>query len=142
MTSIPKPDDETQDVMSVLMEIPNPKRRADAIRLHHIMEAASGFKGKMWGRICGYGAYHYKYDSGREGDAPATGFHAQKAKLSLYIMPGYQDLSEPLSRLGQHKRGAACLYINKLADVDEDVLAEIIKAGLNGLGEKYAVTPE
>lgn len=69
--------------------------------------------------IVGYGSYHYKYDSGREGDMCATGFSPRKANLVLYIMPGYQDYGALLDRLGKHKLGKSCLYLNKLADVDE-----------------------
>ena len=96
----------------------------------------------MWGpSIIGYGRYHYRYKSGREGDFLATGFSPRKANLSIYIMPGYQDYSEILNRLGKHKLGKSCLYVNKLADIDLEVLAELIRAGLQDLDRVWPVQP-
>ena len=96
----------------------------------------------MWGTsIIGYGTYHYVYDSGRESDFLATGFSPRKAALSIYIMPGYADFTEILGRLGKHKIGKSCLYVNKLADIDTDVLVELISAGLANLNARWPVTP-
>ncbi len=96
----------------------------------------------MWGpSIVGYGRYHYRYKSGREGDFLATGFSPRKAALSIYIMPGYADFGDILSRLGKHKLGKSCLYVNKLADIDLDVLAELIRAGLEDLEKHWPVEP-
>ena len=92
----------------------------------------------MWGpAIVGFGQYHYRYDSGREGDFMRTGFSPRKANMAVYIMPGYSDHSAILARLGKHKSGKSCLNINKLADVDLDVLEELIRAGLADMAEKY-----
>ena len=122
--------------------IDHPTRRADAETLDALFRDITGWQPRMWGpTIIGYGAYHYTYDSGREGDMCATGFSPRKANLSLYIMPGYQDFGHILDRLGKHKLGKACLYINKLADVDIDVVAEIIQAGLDDLGTRWPVKP-
>lgn len=122
--------------------IDHPTRRADAETLDALFRDITGWQPRMWGpTIIGYGAYHYTYDSGREGDMCATGFSPRKANLSLYIMPGYQDFGHILNRLGKHKLGKACLYINKLADVDIDVVAEIIQAGLDDLGTRWPVKP-
>ena len=130
------------DVQSFLDGIEHPVRRADAVRLNEVFQDVTGWSPQMWGpTIIGYGAYHYTYDSGREGDMCATGFSPRKANLSLYIMPGYQDFGEILGRLGKHKLGKACLYINTLADVDEDVLKEIVRAGLDDLQTRWPVTP-
>lgn len=122
------------------------RRQSDAERLLEIFDdATGGLKPKMWGpSIIGYGRYHYKYDSGREGEFMLTGFSPRKANLSLYIMPGYSfgDMEAKLLRLGKHKLGKACLYINKLADVDEDVLKEIIVYGLNDMRTKYETWDE
>jgi len=118
------------------------RRRLDGLRLNEIFQDVTGWTPRMWGpTIVGYGEYHYKYDSGREGDFLATGFSPRKASLSLYIMPGYHDLSPWLARLGKHKLGKSCLYINKLADVDETVLAEIIAEGLRDLSARWPVKP-
>ena len=97
----------------------------------------------MWGTsIIGYGRYHYKYDSGREGDSLMTGFSPRKSALSIYIMPGYRDLSLMLNRLGKHKTGVSCLYINKLADIELPVLEEIILNGLAYMKKNYPTFDE
>jgi hypothetical protein len=102
----------------------------------------TGWQPRMWGpSIIGYGAYHYTYDSGRSGDFLATGFSPRKSNLSIYIMPGYADFSDILVRLGKHKIGKSCLYINKLADVDMNVLQVLVRAGLKDLGTKWPVRP-
>jgi hypothetical protein len=126
------------DVRSFIAAIEHPVRRADALVLDAMFRRVTGWQPRMWApSIIGYGQYHYTYASGREGDGPATGFSAQKARLSLYIMPGYQDFGSMLDRLGKHKKAKACLYINKLADVDIAVVEEIVRAGLDGLGRVW-----
>lgn len=96
----------------------------------------------MWGEaIVGYGRYHYRYKSGREGDFLATGFAPRKSALSIYIMPGYADFGDILARLGKHKTGKSCLYVNKLADIDLEVLADLIRAGLCDLATHWSVEP-
>lgn len=118
------------------------RRREDGLRLLTTFADITGFSPVMWGSsIIGYGRYHYRYASGREGDFLATGFSPRKASLSIYIMPGYQDYSEILSRLGKYKLGKSCLYVNKLADIDMDVLAELVRAGLRDLNEIWKVMP-
>ena len=113
-------------------------RRKDAKALLKIFKDVTGMTPQMWGpSLIGYGRYHYKYESGREGESMMTGFSPRKANLVLYIMPGYLDLEEKLSRLGKHKLGKACLYINKLADVDTDVLKEIIAYGVDYMKANY-----
>jgi len=127
-------------VAAFLATVEHPTRRADALRLDEIFRELTGWSPRMWGpSIIGYGSYHYRYDSGREGDAIATGFSPRKANLVVYIMPGYADFGALLDRLGKHKLGKSCLYINKLADIDEEVLKELIRAGLDELGQKYPV---
>jgi len=91
------------------------------------MTCITGEKPKMWGEtIVGFGSYHYKYASGREGDWFLTGFSPRKTAMSLYIMPGYGQFDAIMARLGKHKTGRACLYISKLDDVDLAVLEELI----------------
>ena len=108
-----------------------------------MMERLSGHPPKMWGpSIVGFGRYHYTYDSGREGDFLATGFSPRKANMSIYIMPGYQDYGALMERLGKHKLGKSCLYVNKLADIDLEVLEELIRAGLKDLHAIWPVHPE
>lgn len=118
--------------------VEHPVRRADAEVLLEMMTRITGWEPKMWGpSLIGFGAYHYKYESGREGDFMRTGFSPRKANQVIYIMPGYTDFSPILDRLGKYKKGKSCLYINKLADVDMDVLEELIRAGLADMAEKY-----
>ena len=118
------------------------RRREDALILNQLFKGVTGWQPQMWGpTMIGYGSYHYIYDSGREGDSLATGFSPRKANLVLYIMPGYQDLGHILDKLGKHKLGKACLYVNKLADVDIDLVAEIIRAGVDDLGTRWPITP-
>lgn len=121
-----------------IASIENPTRRADAETMLAVMQRITGWQPRMWGpSIIGFGEYHYKYESGREGDFMRTGFSPRKANLVLYIMPGYADYSDKLARLGKHKIGKSCLYINKLADIDMAVLEEIIEAGLDDMARKY-----
>ena len=106
-------------------------RRGDAEVLLELMERVSGCPPKMWGpSIVGYDEYHYVYDTGREGDFMKVGFSPRKANMVLYLLPGYDEAGEMLDRLGKHKIGKSCLYINKLADVDLAVLEELIVAAL------------
>ncbi len=103
-------------------------RRADAPVLVQLMQRASGEKPKMWGpAIIGFGSYHYKYESGREGDMPLIGFSPRKAASVLYGMLGSSGAEAPLGKLGKHTTGKGCLYIKKLADVDTAVLEKLMK---------------
>jgi hypothetical protein len=118
------------------------KRREQGRQLLQFFTDVTGWSPRMWGpTMIGYGEYHYKYPTGREGDFLATGFSPRKANLSLYIMPGYQNYGHLLDRLGKHKLGKSCLYINKLEDIDMDVLAELVRAGIDDLNKIYPVKP-
>ena len=124
------------------MSVDHPVRRVDGLVLDAMFRGVTGWAPRMWGpTIVGYGSYAYRYESGREGQSLATGVSPRKASQSIYVMPGYQDYSEILGRLGRYKIGKACLYVNKLADVDLDVLEELIRAGLDDLGKIWPVTP-
>ncbi|WP_264212464.1 DUF1801 domain-containing protein [Leisingera thetidis] len=120
-----------------------PARKAqEAQDLDALFRRATGFEPQMWGdSLVGYGRYHYRYRTGREGDFLATGFSPRKARHSIYIMPGYQDYGALLARLGKHKLGKSCLYVNKLADIDLEVLAELVRAGLRDLDAIWPVQP-
>ena len=87
--------------------------------------------------MIGFGRYHYRYDSGREGDFMLTGFSPRKANLVVYVLPGYDDIGDLLAQLGKHKIGKSCLYINKLADVDLGVLERIITQGVARMRQTY-----
>lgn len=113
-------------------------RRADGFRLLEMFREITGEPAVMWGpSIIGFGTYHYKYESGREGDMLMTGFSPRKQKHSLYILPGFERYGELLSKLGKYKTGKSCLYINKLADVDEQVLRELIAESVAYMREEY-----
>jgi hypothetical protein len=106
-------------------------RRADAKALVRLMQSASGEKPKMWGpSIIGFGSYHYRYDSGREGDMPLIGFSPRKAATVLYGVAGSSESNPLLAKLGKHTTGKGCLYIKKLADVDVRVLEDMIVKSL------------
>ncbi len=137
-----KTKETAEPVEDFIYSVDHPTRRADAIELNEIFKEVTGFSPKMWGpTIVGYGNYHYVYKTGREGDSLATGFSPRKANLSIYIMPGYAEFGEILGRLGKHKMGKSCLYINKLADIDTEVLKELIRAGLADLDAIWPVNP-
>lgn len=117
-----------QDVLDFLESVEHKTRREDGLRLLEIMQEETGEDAVMWGSsIVGFGSYHYTYESGREGDMPLVGFSPRKQSMTLYIMPGFDDYDEMLDDLGKHKTGKSCLYVNKLADVDEGVLRRLIK---------------
>jgi hypothetical protein len=110
-------------VAAFIDAITDPTQRADAKALVKLMQDTVGEKPKMWGpSIIGFGGYHYRYDSGREGDMPLIGFSPRKAALVLYGMIGTSDSKTLLGKLGKHTIGKGCLYVKKLADVDREVL--------------------
>lgn len=114
-------------VDAFLGAVAHPVRRADGERVRALMESLTGEPATMWGpSIVGFGQYHYRYDSGHEGDMCRVGFSPRSANLVLYV-GGFPEYEALLARLGKHKRSKACLYLNKLADVDLDVLGEIIR---------------
>lgn len=122
--------------------IENPQRKEDCSWILQAMKVLTGWEPKIWGAtlkngIVGFGDYHYVYDSGREGDFFRLGFSNRAANISIYVMPGYQDFDDELSRLGKHKMGKSCLYIKRLSDVDTDVLKEIMQKGLDIMAERY-----
>ncbi len=115
-------------VADFLDAVPDERKRRDSYALLEMMREISGEEPQMYGAsIIGFGRSHYKYDSGREGDMPMVGFSPRKQNLSLYLLTGFDDYGEMLGRLGKHKLGKSCLYINKLTDVDQDVLRELIR---------------
>jgi len=115
------------DVNAFLNSMENERKRQDSLKILNLMEKATGMVAKMWGdSIVGFGSYHYKYASGREGDWFLTGFSPRKQNLTLYIMSGFDEYEPLLKKLGKYKTGKSCLYINKLADVDLDVLEELV----------------
>ncbi len=117
-------------VEEFLGAVEHPTRRADGFELLNMMRELTGQEAVMWGpTIVGFGKYHYKYASGREGDSAAVGFSPRKTNLALYGLTMGPEADRLLPELGKHKTGASCLYVNKLDDVDRDVLAELIRTG-------------
>lgn len=123
------------NVLDFIMRVENQKRREDSIKLLDIFNEVLGEEAKMWGdSIVGYGTYHYKYASGQEGDWMRTGFSPRKNALTLYVVLGLPENDPLLSQLGKYKTGKGCLYINKLEDVNMDVLKKIIKSSYESYG--------
>jgi len=114
------------------------QQRADAKKVATMMRRATGKRAKMWGAgIVGYGSYHYKYASGREGDFMITGFSPRKQALTVYIMPGFSGLKKMMEKLGKYKTGKSCLYIKRLSDVDEKVLERLIDESVRQMRKRY-----
>lgn len=129
-----KPKD--QDVYTFLNSEADEKKREACNIVLELMEEVTGSEPKMWGNsIAGFGSYHYKYKSGREGDWFLTGFAPQKKNLTLYIMSGFTEHDSLLSDLGKYTTGKSCLYINKLEDIDIDVLRELVKESVKHVRE-------
>jgi len=133
----------TKETLSVTDYIKNVDRArtVDTETLIKVFSNVTKVRPKMWGSgIVGFGSYHYKYDSGREGDFLATGFAIRKSGPTIYIMPGYNDYSKLLEKLGPHKLGKSCLYLKNLEGIDLVVLQKLIEAGLKDLRKVYQVT--
>jgi len=115
-------------------------KQDDARNIGALIERVTGEAPAMWGKtIVGYGSYHYKYESGREGDSLRAGFSARKAALTIYCMGGFSEKEPLLEKLGKHKTGKSCLYIKRLSDIDMDVLEQIIRKDWDYMAEKYPV---
>jgi len=126
-----------QPVDLFLQKVEDPNKRQDSYTILEMMETITGEKAKMWGdSLVGFGDIHYKYASGRQGDWMLTAFSPRKQNLTLYIMSGFDQHAELLSRLGKYKTGKGCLYINRLSDVDQNVLRELIQESVALLKEK------
>ena len=127
-----------KSVIEFIENVENPKKREDAYKLLDIFTETAGLKAKMWGpSIIGFGSYHYKYASGHEGDAPLVGFSPRKAKISLYLTTSEGVREKLLNDLGKHTTGKMCVYVNKVADIDIDVLKEFIIETIKYLNEIY-----
>ncbi|WP_191559746.1 DUF1801 domain-containing protein [Metabacillus idriensis] len=125
-------------VIEFIEAVDHPKKREDAYQLLDILTETTGYEAKMWGpSIIGFGSYHYKYATGHEGDAPLVGFSPRKAKISLYFAPGETKREELLKEFGKHTNGKACVYINKVADIDVEVLKKLIRESVTFLQEMY-----
>jgi hypothetical protein len=119
-------------VAAFIDALTDPAKRTDAKAIVKLMQRATGEKPKMWGpSIVGFGSYHYKYESGREGDMPVVGFSPRKAATVLYGATGFGGSEDLLAKLGKHTTGKGCLYIKKLAEVDQTVLEALVVEAVN-----------
>jgi hypothetical protein len=131
------------DVNKFLDSVPDERKREDSHTIINLMSEITGEQPKLWGpSIIGFGSYHYKYDSGHEGDSMLTGFSPRKQAISVYLMAGgvmaeNHEYGKKLGSLGKYKMGKGCLYINKLDDVNIDRLKELIEMSVDYLRKKY-----
>lgn len=127
-----------RSVGKYLRAVEHPRRREDALALWPLFEQVSGAKARLWGdSIVGFGQYHYHYASGREGDWPVTAFSPRRQNLVIYIMPGFADYGALLSGLGKHRHSVSCLYINKLDDINLDILKTLVARSIADMGLRY-----
>ncbi|MEO7176638.1 MAG: DUF1801 domain-containing protein [Saprospiraceae bacterium] len=140
MTAKPaKTTENSNSVGEFLDQVQDSEQVKDSAALIQIMRHESGYEAKMWGpAIVGFGSYHFKYDSGREGDAPLIAFSPRKAAISLYLSSSFEGREELLKILGKHKSAKSCVYVKRLADIDESILREMIRGSLKYTREKHA----
>ena len=125
-------------VIEFIESIDHLRKREDAYKLLDIFTDTTGYEAKMWGTsIIGFGKYHYKYKSGHEGDAPLVGFSPRKAKISLYFATGDTEREKLLKDFGKYTTGKACVYINKVADINVEVLKALIRQSVTFLKKTY-----
>ena len=130
----PKTKPTKASVKEFLNQIQDKERRDDCFAVAKMMEEITGDKPKMWGpSIVGFGTWHYKYASGREGDWPVTGFSPRKKDLTLYLMMGFAKHTELMQKLGKHSTGKSCLYIKRLSDIHVPTLKKLIKVSVKDL---------
>lgn len=125
-------------VVKFLEQVEQEQKKKDAFVLLDLMKSITGEEAVLWGpSLIGFGNYHYKYDSGHKGDFFIVGFSPRKTALTVYIMPGFKRYDSLMQKLGKHKTGKSCLYIKRLADVDMDILTELISESVKYMNEKY-----
>ncbi|KAB3526363.1 DUF1801 domain-containing protein [Alkaliphilus serpentinus] len=133
-----KTKENNDPVIEFLNSIDNDKRRGDSFKVLEIMEIITKESPKMWGdKIVGFGKYHYQYASGQSGDWMRIAFSPRKGNLSIYIMDGFDKHKELLNKLGKHKTGKSCLYINKLEDIDLKTLEDLISDSWKNMNILY-----
>jgi len=132
-----KTTETTKSVSSFVKSIEDKQRQKDCLAIIGIMEKQTGFDARMWGpSIIGFGSYHYKYESGHEGDAPLVGFSPRKAEFALYIA-NFDGKEELLKKFGKHKTAKSCVYIKKLEDIDIAVLKKLTAGSVKHYQSKY-----
>lgn len=127
-----------QSAAAIIDAIEEPEKRNDAIQLLQLMKKATGEEPVIWGgSMIGFGNYHYKYDSGREGDWFITGFSPRKREFSVYIMSGFNSYPELMEKLGKYKTGKSCLYIKRMSDIDSTTLTKLVEESVKYIRKKY-----
>ncbi len=129
-------DDSVTDFIN---SVANEKQRLDCLVLLELMQSITGEPPKMWGKsIVGFGSYHYKYESGREGDWFLSGFSPRKQNITIYIMSGLDEHQANLQNIGKHKTGKSCFYIKKLEDINMELLRKMIQSSIKIVKKRYA----
>lgn len=133
-----KTTENTNSVLDFIKTVPDPQRQKDALTIIEIMKKQSGFDPKMWGpAIIGFGSYHYKYESGHEGNAPLVAFSPRKTEFALYFPSKFEKREELLKEFGKHKSAKACIYIKKIEDINIEILKKMITNSLEYYKTKY-----
>ena len=131
---------QSTSVADFIDSVEDKTKRTDTKAIASMMRKITRKRAVLWGdSIIGFGSYSYQYKSGHSGEWPMVGLSPRKRNISVYIMPGFSDYEDLMSKLGKHKTGKSCLYINKLADVDSDVLYTLIEQSVAYMKEKYNV---
>lgn len=126
------------NVIDFLNNIREEKKRQDAFNLLELFKKTTGLRPEMWGSsIVGFGNYHYKYESGHEGDFFLTGFSPRKQSLTIYIMTGFDRYPLLMDKIGKYKTGKSCLYVKKLEDINLEVLKDVIRQSVDHMNRKY-----
>lgn len=127
-----------KSVKTFIDSIDDQQKRADSYSLLALMKEVTGCEPKMWGpSIIGFDQYHYKYESGREGNFLKVGFSPRKRELSIYLMCSFEKQAETMKKLGKHRTGKSCLYVKRLEDIDLDVLKDLVQESVKFVDEKY-----
>jgi Domain of unknown function (DU1801) len=134
----PKTKKSRASVAAFLAAVPDPERRKDARAVAALLRRVTGERAALWGtNIVGFGTYHYRYASGREGDWPVAAFAPRADRISVYVTCDLSRHRELLARLGKHSKGKGCLHIRRLSDVDPDVLEELVRSGVAEVRARY-----
>lgn len=134
-----KTKENDKSVTDFINALENEEKRNDCFEIIKIMKEVTNLEPKMWGEnIVGFDSYHYKYESGREGDSLVTGFSPRKTNLTIYIVSGFSNYTALLEKLGKFKTSSSCLYIKKLSDIDKSVLKELIIQSVKMIKAKYS----
>lgn len=126
-------------VDAFIASIEHEKRQKDTEAVCQLMSEITGWPARMWGKsIIGFGAYEYKYDSGHSGRWAMVGLSPRKTSLTIYIMPGFEPFPELMEKLGKYKTGKSCLYVNKLEDIDVEVLKDLVVQSVDVMKDRYS----